>query len=215
MRRLLERALPLALAAGLAAGTSACALTSKADLVTTRYFSPERVRPRLDSADATVAPRAAGTQGLALRLGRVSSGPNLRERIAYRDAAFEVGFYEELRWAERPEIYVRRAFSRALFEDHRLQRVLGGLAPTLEIEVLGFDDLRLKTGRAARVQLHFALYEDDSVLFEDTVTVDRAVAGDAPAFESVVASMSMALDAATEEVAVKVERALLARARLR
>jgi cholesterol transport system auxiliary component len=212
MKHLLDGTFALVLCAGaFAVGTSACALTSKADLVETRYFSPERVKPRLDSA-TTGGPRApARGDAIELRLGRVSSGPNLRERIAYRDAAFELGFYEELRWAERPEVYIRRAFGRALFEDHGLRRVLQGTAPTLEVEVIAFDDLRLKTGRAARVQLKVMLYEDSVVLFEDTVTVDRAVAGDKPTIEAVIASMALALDAVTDEVAARIERALTSR----
>lgn len=213
MRPTLESAIALALcAAGIAFGTSACALTSKADLVETRYFSPERVKPRLSGADPTAAPPASAPNGaLRVRLGRVSSGPNLRERIAYRDAAYELGYYEDLRWSERPETYVRRELGRSLFEEHGLQRVLGGVAPTLDVEVIAFDDLRLKTGRAARVQLKVLLYEDNSVIFEDTLTVDRPVAGDKPKIEDVVAAMAAALDASAEQVTLKVRNALAAK----
>jgi cholesterol transport system auxiliary component len=213
MIRLDHGSLAVVLCAALSAlGTSACALTSKAELVEARYFSPERVKPRLESADAATATRDVAPRGaLELRLGRVSSGPNLREHIAYRDAAYELGYYDELRWTERPEAYVRRAFGRALFEEHGLHRALGGTAPTLEIEVIAFDDLRLPTGRAARVQLRVMLYEDDGVLFEDTLTVDRAVSGDKPKIEDVVAAMASALDAAAEQITVKAERTLAAR----
>lgn len=194
-------------AAAIAFVASACALTSKAELVDIRYFSPERVKPRLISEHATAGPNEA----LQVRLGRVSSGPNLRERIAYRDAAYELGYYDDLRWTERPEVYVRRELGRSLFEAHGLHRVLGGAAPTLDVEVIAFDDLRLKTGRAAQVQLKVILYEGTGVMFENTLTVDRPVTGDKPKIEDVIAALAAALDAAADEVALEVQNALAAR----
>lgn len=198
---MMRAALTALLVACATVGTSACALTSKADLVETRYFSPERVKP---SADAAAASRST----LELRLGRVTSGPSLRERIAYRDAAYELGYYDDLRWTERPETYVRRGLGRALFEDHGVHRVLGGMAPTLDIEVVAFDDLRLASGRAVRVQLKVLLHEDVGVILEDTLTIERPVAGDKPKIEDVIAAMATALDAACEQVSLRVESAL-------
>ncbi len=193
-------------------GSSACALLSKANLVDIRYFSPERVEARVDNA----APMAASQQGdLRLRLGRVSSSSSLRERIAYRNAAYERGYYEELRWTDRPEIYVRRTLGRSLFEVHGMHRVLTGPAPTLETEVLAFDDMRLSTGRAVRIQLRVVLFDDASVIFENTVTVDRPVAGDKPTIEDVVAAMADALDTVADTVSLRVHEALSARSRSR
>ena len=192
------------LAAASVAGLAGCALTSKADIVNIRYFSPEVVKPRLTNADASTAPAApAPNDAVEVRLGRVSSGPNLRERIAYRDAAYELGYYEEWRWTERPETFVRRELGRTLFEEHGFHRVLGGSAPSLEIEVIAFDDVRLPSGRAARVQLKAILYEDSSVVYEDTFTVEKPVAGDKPKIEDVVAAMASALDVAAEQVATR------------
>lgn len=200
------------LAAAALAGTAGCALTSKADVVNIRYFSPEVVKPRLTGADASTAPAApAPHDALEVRLGRVSSGSNLRERIAYRDAAYELGYYDDLRWTERPETFVRRELGRTLFEEHGLRRVLGGAAPSLEVEVIAFDDLRLPSGRAARVQLKVILFEDSGVVYEDTFTVDRPVAGDKPKIEDVVAAMSSALDLACEQVATRTSAELAKR----
>ncbi|HSO31328.1 MAG TPA: ABC-type transport auxiliary lipoprotein family protein [Labilithrix sp.] len=202
------------LAAAALAGTAGCALTSKADVVNIRYFSPEVVKPRLTGADASTAPAApAPHDALEVRLGRVSSGSNLRERIAYRDAAYELGYYDDLRWTERPETFVRRELGRTLFEEHGFRRVLGGSAPSLEVEVIAFDDLRLPSGRAARVQLKVILFEDSGVVYEDTFTVDRAVAGDKPKIEDVVAAMSSALDLACEQVATRTSAELAKRRR--
>ncbi|MDB4933833.1 MAG: hypothetical protein JWP87_805 [Labilithrix sp.] len=198
----------------LLAGTTGCALTSKADVVQIRYFSPEQSKPRLTGGDASVgaAPlRPAPNDALELRLGRVSSGSNLRERIAYRDAAYELGYYEDWRWTERPETFVRRELGRTLFEERGFHRVFGGAAPTVDVEVISFDDLRLPSGRAARVQLKVLLSDDSGVLWEETLTVDRPVAGEKPKIEDVVAAMAGALDAISEQIATKAEAALVAR----
>jgi ABC-type uncharacterized transport system auxiliary subunit len=192
-------------------GSSACALLSKADLVDIRYFSPERVTAGTNDATAPAAPQG----DLRLRLGRVSSSSSLRERIAYRTAAYELGYYEELRWTDRPETYVRRALGRSLFQAHGMHRVLSGASPTLETEVLAFDDMRLSTGRAVRIQLRVVLFEEAGVIFENTITVERPVAGDKPRIEDVVAAMAEALDAVSEEVSLKVGKALSARSRSR
>lgn len=190
---------------GLVLATSGCALTSKADLVEIRYFSPEVSKPKLTNADAAVAPSApAPNNAVEVRLGRVSSGPNLRERIAFRDDAYELGYYEDKRWTERPETFVRRELGRSLYEEHGFRRVLAGMAPTVEVEVIAFDDMRLQTGRAARVQLKVIVFEGSGVLYEDTVTVDRPVSGDKPKIEDVVAAMSGALDVACEQIATRV-----------
>jgi cholesterol transport system auxiliary component len=199
-------ALALTAAAALI-GTGGCALTSKADVVNIRYFSPEVVRPRLTGAGASAAP-AAPNDAVEVRLGRVSSGPNLRERIAYRDAAYELGYYDDWRWTERPETFVRRELGRTMFEEHGFHRVLGGSAPSLEIEVIAFDDVRLPSGRAARVQLKVILFEDTGVVYEDTFAVDKPVGGDKPKIEDVVAAMASALEAVAEQVATRTGREL-------
>jgi cholesterol transport system auxiliary component len=194
--------------------TSGCALTSKAEVVDIRYFSPEQVKPHLTQGEAgtATAPSAAAPNGaLDVRLGRVSSGSNLRERIAFRDAAYELGYYEDWRWTERPETYVRRELGRTMFEEHGMHRVFNGVAPTVDVEVIAFDDLRLKTGRAARVQLKAMLSDDSGVLWEDTLTVDRPVTAEKPKIEDFVAAMAGALDAAAEQVTSKVQATLLAR----
>lgn len=194
-------------AAGVTLATSACALTSKAEVVNVRYFNPERVRPTVEKGD-TLGSRPMLVPTLELRLGRVSSGPNLRERIAYRDSAYELGYYEDLRWTERPETYVRRELARSLFETHALRRVLTGVAPTLDVELIAFDELRTRTTRAARIQLKVILYDDNGVIFEETLTIDAPVTGEAPKIEDVIAAMATALDRASDELAGKVYKVL-------
>ena len=135
-----------------------------------------------------------------MRLGRVTSGSNLRERIAFRDDAFELGYYEDRRWTERPETFVRRELGRTLFEDRGFKRALSGDAPTLDVEVIAFDELKLATGHGVRVQLKVMLMGDHDMIAEETLTVDRPVAGGKNAkFEDVVVAMASALEGACDE----------------
>lgn len=187
-----------------ALASSGCALTSKGEALSIRWFTPESVKPRLTSASKDARP-AEGA--LAVELGRVTSGINLREKIAYRDAAFEVGFYDDNRWTERPEVYVRRELARTLFEDHGMRRVLGGRAPILDVEVISFEELR-GPQHAARIRLRILVHDDQGALLEKTITVDRPVPAGAKGFDGLVQTLAEALAAATEEVAKATEDAV-------
>lgn len=199
-----------ACALSLAASTflGGCALTSKGDALSIRYFDPEAVKPRLTSASS-----GAQSQGMALELGRVTSGVNLRERIAYRDASFEMGFYDDKRWTERPEVFVRRELARTLFEERGMRRALAGQAPVLEVEVVSFEELR-GSPPAARIQLRILVHDDRDALLEKTITVDRPAAPGAKGFDGLVQAMAQALDAATEQVANEVAAVVAARPQL-
>jgi cholesterol transport system auxiliary component len=186
------------------AGLSGCALTSKADALSVRYFTPEQTKPRITSAPSD---GAAPRNGIALELGRVSSGVHLRDKIAYRDAAFEVGYYEDKRWTERPEIFVRRELSRTLYEEHGLRRALAGQAPILEVEVVAFEEVRLPT-LAARIQLRIIVHDDRTTILEKTITVDRPLPAGSSGIDGLVQAMAQALDAAAEEVATETKTAV-------
>jgi ABC-type uncharacterized transport system auxiliary subunit len=135
----------------------------------------------------------------------------LRERIAYRSNTYEAGYYEDFRWTERPETFLRRQLGLSLFEARGVIRAVGAVAPTLDVELIVFDELRLQEGRAVRIQLKLTLYQSDVVLLEETLTLERSVLGENPRIEDIVAAMSAALDAVAQEVAVKVVRVLAAR----
>ena len=195
----------LALAAALLPASVGCALTSKGDALSIRYFDPETASPRLTGAST-----GAQAQGKAVELGRVTSGANLRDRIAYRDAAFEMGFYDDKRWTERPEVYVRRELARTLFEERGMRRALAGQAPVLEVEVVSFEELR-GASPSARIQLRILVHDDRDALLEKTITVDRPVVPGAKGFDGLVQAMAQALDAATEQVANEVAAVIAAR----
>lgn len=192
----------------LAAATSGCALLGKSDALVIRYFTPETTRPQLTSAPVSSPAPTPAT--LALRFSRVSSGKHLRDRMVYRDTAWELGFYEERRWTENPEVFVRHTLDMKLFERAGIQRVVSGTAPTLEVEVLAFDELRFAPARAGRVQLKIVLHDDHVVLLDETITVDKPVTSKSP--EAAVAAISDALDAAGEQVAQRVKTVIAAHA---
>jgi cholesterol transport system auxiliary component len=172
-----------------------CALLSHGPTVDVRWFTPE-----LAYAPAGHAEMQSGRE---LCLGRVTFGSAMGPRIAVGDGLYEVGYYDDRRWTERPEHYVRRALDRVLFEGGRFRRALTG-APLLDVDLLEFEEVKAPTVHAARVALHVVL-STDRVLLERTITVSEPAAG---TFETFVAAMAMALQASTTEVARSVGEAL-------
>jgi cholesterol transport system auxiliary component len=188
----------------LAATLVACggALTSRGAVLDVRYYDPEA--PARSAAVAEAQAQAQPEPRPNLRLGRVRGAPDLRERIARRESEHEVGFYEDRQWTSRPEVFVRHALARELFEERGFERATGGAAPTLDVEVLAFEEVRTPHEHAARVALRYELQSDVAVLDERTVVVDRPVEG--PRFEDFVAAMSGALDEASDRIADRIER---------
>jgi len=159
-----RRALAVALGA-LPALTSSCALTSKAEVLVPRYFSPESTR---DTRSPSV------TENFELRLGQVSSASCLDERIAYRVSGAEMGFYEDQRWTENPEVYLRRALERDLFEERGLSRIVAGGTPILDIELTAFEEVRTQPPKA-RVAVVFNLRDDRRSILERTLDLERPI----------------------------------------
>lgn len=169
-----------------------CALTSKAAPVELRYFSPERV-------DAPPPVRQKLPPVGRLRLGPLTSSANLRASIVHRESAVELDTYATLRWTENPEDYVRRSLSRALFADGQLEEVVGGPAPTLDVEVVVFEEARRESRHIGRVQLGYQLHDERSVLASGVVTMERDVVGEG--IEPVVLAIGAAMEAATSVLA--------------
>jgi len=193
----------------LLACSSGCALTSKADALSIRWYTPENTTARLTSSgsqDGVIADNA-----LQVQLGRVRSGGNLREKIAYRDSAYEQSYYEDKRWTERPELFVRRELERTMFEEHGFKRALAAQAPAVEVEVVAFEEV-IGPAHAARVQLKVVVHDDKDSLLEKTYTVERPVAADANGFAGVVQAMALALDAVAEEITADTARVVKAKA---
>ena len=181
------RAILVALLAG-------CALTSKSAPLEVRYFAPP-VHPvsQIHRAVPVHAP---------LQLGRVAPSALLRSRIVYRESPVEVAPYDTLRWTDEPDAYVRRSLSRALYDGQPLEQVLAGTAPTLDVDVLAFEEVKRGARSAGRVELRYQLHDDQRVLDHGTVVIERDAT--APGIEGVVGAIGDALDSATAEVAERV-----------
>src|SRR4051794_8315950 len=81
-----------------------CALTSKASATLPRYFSPDL--PQHQIQEDIQHPE------IELRIGRVTAGAYIREKIVYRESSYEIGFYDDRLWTEKPEAYLRRTLNR-------------------------------------------------------------------------------------------------------
>jgi ABC-type uncharacterized transport system auxiliary subunit len=202
----------LALAGFLIVSTGGCALLTKADPLTPRYFSAEP--SRMSGADS-VSARAVASRGSVpeLRLGRVTSASYLRERLVFRSSSYELGFYDDLRWTEKPETYLRRALSRTLFEEGAFRRVVSGAGPTLDVELVELSEMKAPA-HVARARAAFVLFDPRSVRTEATVTVEIPIAAtkgneDAAA---VAGALSAALSGAVERI-VELVRAEMAATR--
>ncbi len=176
-----------------------CALTSKADALSLRYFNPQP--PTVTRAQPAPSP-------FELRLGQVSSASHLDERISYRISAAEVGFYDDRRWTELPEAYLRRALERELFEQRGLTRVLTGAAPVLDVELTAFEELRQKPEKV-RVTLTFSLRDERRAWIERSLELDAPVEGGAgdPA-QQVAQTLASTLASAVRTIGAEVVQRL-------
>jgi cholesterol transport system auxiliary component len=202
-----SRQLAWVLCALAALATAGCALTSKSVPIAPRYFSPERPA---EAARASTKPPGAP---LELRLGRITSSSHLDERLVFRDSDYELGYYEERRWTEDPEEYLRRRLGRVLFEERGLRHVVGGMAPTLEVELTAFEEIRTPK-RVARVQLTARLQDARIVRWEETLTVDQPIPedGKGDVADAMVAAIGTALGSVVDRIADRVMTELTATA---
>jgi cholesterol transport system auxiliary component len=175
--------------------TGCGALLNKAEPMNVRYFTPV-----LEGVPTT----AGAVQALPLRLGRIDSSEHLLERMAYRTSEHEIGYHEGFRWTERPDSYFRRALGRELFEKQRFAHVVAGVAPTLEAELVAFEELRER--KAVRVEARLLVHDGRRVLLERTVRVEESRSDDTPA--AVAEALSRALQNCVSQISTEVENAL-------
>jgi ABC-type uncharacterized transport system auxiliary subunit len=174
---------------------SGCALLSKSEKMSARYFSPSTDLVRDESPNAP-------SSTLELRLGQIDSAAHLEERIAYRLSETELGYYEDRRWTEPPEEYLRRALAHELFETRGLGRALGGSAPILDVELVSFEQVRYGEARA-RVALRFSLRDQQRSLLERAILIEEPLGtGDAASEpERLATAISGALSRAVARLA--------------
>jgi ABC-type uncharacterized transport system auxiliary subunit len=174
-----------------------CVLTSKTPALEIRYFSP----PEQAAAPGSIE------QPIEVRLGRVTASSHLRYRIAHRESRVELELYETLRWAERPDDYVRRALDRALFDEGGFTRAATGPAAEIEVEVTAFEEVHRAGRTFGRVELRFHLATENCVLAAETIAVEREATGSDIAGS--VAAIGDALSIAASDVAARSRRALV------
>lgn len=182
---------------------SGCAFFGKAEPLSPTFYSPEQRERQAQSV--------GGSEQLALRIGRVTSSAHLRERIAYHSSPRALSFYEQRRWTERPEAYLRRAVSSALFEQAGLAHVVSGPAPTLELELLEFAEVR-EPAHGGRVRLRAMLSDGRTAWFERTFEAEQRAQGDGDDFTPVVDALAAALEQCVRELSQTTISALQARA---
>jgi cholesterol transport system auxiliary component len=181
---------------------SGCALTGRGTPAEWQWFTPEKVQSQPTAKGG--GPIGAGP---SVRIRTVASG-NLETRIAYGDGAYQGGYYEERRWTERPELYVRRSLERTLCQERGFRCNPDDLdAPALDVEILKFQELKTAGSHQGLVALRIVL-SGEKVLVDDTVQVVVPVRGDR--FDDVVAAIANALDRASADVASRVRTALTA-----
>jgi uncharacterized lipoprotein YmbA len=191
--------IPLTLA--LAYTNTNCALTSKSVPAEIHYFTPEAIAP----GGATIARYTqvrrpnAELPRLRLRLGGVTSSANLRTRIVFQHSPVELGSYDNNRWTENPEAYLRRALERALFTDGQIVQSLAAGTPVLDIDLIAFEEVRRGVTRAGRVELVYSLHDEQSVIAGGVLAFEHAARS--AAMSDVVVAISAALQAASYELA--------------
>ena len=201
----LLRASVAAALAALPSTTPGCAFFTKSDPVVLRYFSPEPIGVPPDPAGVA---QAMPPTSLDLRIGRVNAASYLKDRIAFRDKDFEIGYYDDLRWTEKPEAYLRRALSRALFEEQGVCRIISGSGPTLDVDLDAFEELRYPR-HAARIQVTWALRDDQRVQIQETLTIERVIPSSEPSGPvGIAAAMAEAFDESVKRVVARVVGAL-------
>jgi len=189
-----------------------CALTEKGEALDVRYYAAE---PGAREAAAAIAP-VPGDDGVArarvlLRVGRISASSHLGKKLIYRTSSVDVGIQEDRRWTERPDEYLRRSLDSVLFGETAVTKSLAGAAPTLDVELIAFEEIRTGAERRGRVEIRYALHDEREVLVSDSVLVEIKAASERP--EDVVRAISIALTQASKQIAERVTTRLVEDAR--
>jgi cholesterol transport system auxiliary component len=178
-----------------ALGISGCALTSRSEPIRIRYYTLE------DSAAQSSAP--AQRDVLELRIGRIDAGQHLDEEIAFRNGPHELEYYDDRRWTEKPQEYLRRALNRALFQDRGVTRMFGGQAPALDVELVQFEQV-LGPKPMVHVQANVMLRDDRRSTFSQTFDVERPYAAEDTSGDAAATAFSSALRDAVGNIADRV-----------
>ena len=181
----------LALAASTAAG---CVFSNSPP---TRYFAPrstfllpQEAQPPITAGERTV------------RVRRVRAAAYIGQAIVWRVSDVERGLYEQRRWTEFPTRYLDRAVVEAIDRMPDMQTVDTGLVPTLDLELVSFDEV-VGPERAAEVSVVASFNAaDQSPVFDQLFTARQPIADTDPA--STARAMGAALDDVVQQIADQV-----------
>ena len=182
-----------------------CSFLGKSDALLPRFYTPESTTPR-----PAGSAKSKSTDVPELRVGRVTSASDLKDNMAFRDGKHEVGYYDERLWTERPEAYLSRALGWALFEGGSLAHVVSGPAPTLDVRLLAFEEIR---GTPSRVRIRIAvlLHDERLARLDETLTFEQVIVSQGkPSGEDVARALGETLTLAVQEIARRVDVTLRA-----
>jgi uncharacterized lipoprotein YmbA len=162
---------------------SGCALLGKGKPLALRYFD-------LGASDDYKPAQKASA--LRLRLGTVSASRYIDRRFVSRRSARELTYYDEWRFTDPPDAFLDRTLERNLFERAGVTRVLSGLAPTLEVELVACEELKLSGRHKAHVSALALLHDDRVQLWQHTFEVESEI-GTGDAAEALAEALSKAL----------------------
>jgi ABC-type uncharacterized transport system auxiliary subunit len=162
-----------------------------------RYYAPPSA---LAGAEDPVPVQSRSAR--PLRLGRVYAAAYLTEQMVWRSSDVEYGLYEQRRWTDFPSSYLKRALVQALDRTGAVRRVDVGGVPTLDVELVAFDEVLMPAHEAAVAAVASLRAADQSAIFDRTFAVRRSIPDDAPA--SVARAMGAALDDVVQQIATQV-----------
>ena len=125
----------------------------------------------------------------------------------FRESEYEVGFYDDRLWTEKPEAYLRRGLTRVLFEEQGLRSLVRGAGPTLDVELVSFEEVKAPK-HVGRVTVAVTLSDERVVSLQQTLSVERpSPEGKAQAEASAVAQ---ALGEALRDVVYEISEHVVA-----
>jgi ABC-type uncharacterized transport system auxiliary subunit len=132
----------------------------------------------------------------------VHAAAYLTEQIVWRTSDVEYGLYEQRRWTDFPSRYLQRTLVQALDRTADVRRVATGAVPTLDVELVAFDEVLTPTHEAAVAAVATLRAADQAAIFDRTFAARRPIPDDTPS--AVARAMGAALDEVVEQIASEV-----------
>lgn len=132
----------------------------------------------------------------AIRIRRVRAPAWMRDRIATRTSAVELGFHDDLRWTDAPPKLVEEALERELFIARAIPRAVSERSAVLDVEVTSFEEAREGLAASGVVGVRARLGDA-----RDRVVLERDFVARVPMSGDGGAAIAAAIRAALAQVA--------------